>query len=125
MFHLFKEVQKMGGHEAVTREGAWVTLAQNMRFVTKSLGLQDVYFRYLADFEVTFVVGIVAPGVRLFVVRVVGDDVERSLCYSLRVAELQATACLRQVRSKSPTACIVFFCVAKGVYGGRFGLTQA
>lgn len=52
MFALFKEVQRMGGHEAVTRDKGWVALATSMGFLTKNLGLQDAYLRYLADFEV-------------------------------------------------------------------------
>ncbi|CAN0322674.1 unnamed protein product, partial [Ectocarpus sp. 8 AP-2014] len=51
MFRLFKEVQRMGGHEAVTRDGGWVALAERMGFDSKAIGLQDAYCTYLADFE--------------------------------------------------------------------------
>ncbi|CAM9274578.1 unnamed protein product [Ectocarpus sp. 6 AP-2014] len=51
MFRLFKEVQRMGGHEAVTRKGGWVALAERMGFDSKAIGLQDAYCTYLADFE--------------------------------------------------------------------------
>lgn len=55
-FQLFKEVQRMGGSAAVTRdETAWMKLAERMGYPTRGLGLQNAFLRYLADFEVKLV----------------------------------------------------------------------
>ncbi|CAN0071866.1 unnamed protein product, partial [Ectocarpus fasciculatus] len=51
MFRLFKEVQRVGGHEAVARDGGWVALAERMGLDSRGMGLQDAYCTYLADFE--------------------------------------------------------------------------
>ena len=52
-FQLFKEVQRLGGSEAVTRdEKAWAKLAEQMGYPTRGLGLQHAFMRYLGDFEV-------------------------------------------------------------------------
>lgn len=52
----------MGGHEAVTRDGAWVALAERMGFDSKAIGLQDAYCTYLADFEVNAVFTLLSYG---------------------------------------------------------------
>lgn len=52
MFLLFKEVQRMGGHAAVTRDGGWVNMTASTGSEARGLGLKDAYHRYLADFEV-------------------------------------------------------------------------
>ena len=52
-FQLFKEVQRLGGSEAVTRDDkGWMRLAERMGYPTRGLGLQNAFLRYLADFEV-------------------------------------------------------------------------
>lgn len=53
MFQLFKEVQRMGGHEAVSRQEGWTKMTASMGEEARGLGLRDAYHRYLADFEVT------------------------------------------------------------------------
>lgn len=55
MFLLFKEVQRMGGHAAVTRDDGWANMTASMGSKARGLGLKDAYRRYLADFEVRIV----------------------------------------------------------------------
>lgn len=52
MFRLFKDVQKMGGHEGVSEAKGWEDLAGRMGFPDMGQAMRDVYLRYLGDFQV-------------------------------------------------------------------------
>lgn len=52
MFRLFKDVQKRGGHERVTREKDWEEVAAGLGFSSMGEAVHEAYVRYLSDFEV-------------------------------------------------------------------------
>ena len=53
VFQLFKEVQRMGGKEAVSGGAGWEKLASNLGHPNFGREIRQVYSRYLGDFEVS------------------------------------------------------------------------